>query len=325
MRIAVPATGSELADQATAYSTVVQACLSSPNCVSITSWGADDTTSWIAYSGYFPGDGAATLFDVNFQPKPAYTAVMNTLRTAALAVTTAPTLTATAVVNAASYSKNGVAPGEIVTLFPNNVGPATLTGTGLDASGKVLTEVADTRVLFSGIAAPIIYATKNQVAAVVPYELAGSDSTEVQVEYKGVLSVAVTVPVLAAVPGIITTNSQGTGQAVALNQNGSANSAANPAARGSIVTLYATGEGQRNPGGVTGALPGANDAPVLPVSMTVGGVAAALPYAASAPGFIGMMQVDVTVPQTAPTGAAVPLELIVGTAKSPASVTIAVK
>jgi uncharacterized protein (TIGR03437 family) len=325
MRIAVPATGSELAAQATAYSLVVQACLDSPNCVSITSWGADDTTSWIAYSGYFPGDGAATLFDVNFQPKPAYTAVMNTLRTAALAVTTAPTLTASAVVNAASYAKNGVAPGEIVTLFPNNVGPATLTGTGLDASGKVLTEVADTRVLFDGIAAPIIYATKNQVAAVVPYEIAGQESTEVQVEYKGIQSVAVTVPVLAAVPGIIAVNSQGTGEAVALNQGGGTNSAANPAARGTVVTLYATGEGQRNPAGVTGVLSGANDAPVLPVSMTVGGVPAQLTYAASAPGFVGMMQIDVTIPANAPTGAAVPLQLIVGTAKSPASVTLAIK
>jgi endo-1,4-beta-xylanase len=324
MRIALPATSSELADQATAFSTVVQACLQSPNCVSITSWGADDTTSWITYSGYFPGQGAATMFDVNFQPKPAYTAVINRLRTAALAVSTAPTLTAAAIVNAASYSKNGVAPGEIVTLFPNNVGPATLTGTGLDASGKVLTEVAETRVLFSGIAAPIIYATKNQVAVVVPYELAGSDSTEVQVEYKGILSVSVTVPVLAALPGIITTNSQGTGQAVALNQDGSVNSAANPAKRGSIVTLYATGEGQRNPPGVTGALPGANDAPVLPVSLTVAGVAANLTYAASAPGFIGMMQIDLTIPQAASTGAA-QLELTVGTAKSPSGVTIAIQ
>jgi uncharacterized protein (TIGR03437 family) len=325
VRIALPATSSELADQATAFSIVVQACLNSPNCVSITSWGADDTTSWIANSGYFPGYGAATLFDVNFQPKPAYTAVMDTLRTAAQAVTTAPTLTATAIVNAASYAKNGVAPGEIVTLFPNHVGPSTLTGTGLDASGKVLTEVAGTRVLFSGIAAPIIYAAKNQVAAVVPYELAESDSTQVQVEYNGIFSIAVTVPVLRSVPGIITTNSQGTGQAVALNQDGSANSAANPAARGTIVTLYATGEGQRNPPGVTGALPGANDAPVLPVSLTVGGATANLTYAASAPGFIGMMQIDLTVPQSAPTGASILLVLTVGAAQSPTGVTIAVK
>src|ERR1035441_4739865 len=45
MRIPVPVTTTGLADQASAFSTVVQACLDSPNCVSITVWGADDTTS----------------------------------------------------------------------------------------------------------------------------------------------------------------------------------------------------------------------------------------------------------------------------------------
>jgi len=52
-----------------------------------------------------------------------------------------------------------------VVLFPVNVGPPTLTGTGLDASEKVLTEVGATRVLFDGVASPMIYATRNQVAA----------------------------------------------------------------------------------------------------------------------------------------------------------------
>jgi len=185
--------------------------------------------------------------------------------------------------------------------------------------------VANTRVLFDGIPAPIIYAAKNQVAAVVPYEVAGEESTAVQVEYNGILSIAVTVPVVESVPGLITAKSQGTGQAVAKNADGSNNSASNAAARGTIVTLYATGEGQRSPAGVTGVPSAANDAPVLAVSLTVGGVAAPLTYAASAPGFIGLMQIDATLPQSAPTGAAVPLELTVGSAKSPAGVTIAVK
>ena len=61
MRIPVPATASGLADQATAYTTVVQVCLMSPNCVSITVWGADDAVSWIPTSGYFHGHRARLL------------------------------------------------------------------------------------------------------------------------------------------------------------------------------------------------------------------------------------------------------------------------
>jgi uncharacterized protein (TIGR03437 family) len=322
VRIPLPVTSGELGDQATAFSTAVQACLDSPNCVGIAVWGADDAVSWIP--GAFPGYGAATLFDANFQPEPAYTAVMNTLRAAALAVHTAPALTAAAVTNGADYANKGVAPGEIVTLFPSNAGAATMANLGLDASGNVLTLIGGTRVLFDGVAAPMIYAAKNQVAAVAPYEIAGESSTQVQVEYNGIRSVAVTVPVLAGVPAIITVNSQGTGQAAALNQDNSLNSASNPAARGSIVTIWATGEGQRNPAGVTGVPAPAYDAPVLPASVTVGGVAASLPYAAASPGYVGLMQINLTVPPSAPTGAAVPVQLTIGTIASP-SVTIAVK
>jgi endo-1,4-beta-xylanase len=326
MRIPLPVTSAGLADQASAFSTVVQACLDSPNCVSITVWGADDTTSWIPYFPYYPGYGAATLFDEHFQPKPAYTSVMNTLRKAALAVPSAPKLTAPAVTNAASYAAKGVAPGEIVVLFPTNVGPASFAGNSLDAAGKVVTMIAGTRVLFDGIAAPMIYAAKNQVSAVVPYEIAGQSSTQVQVEYNGIRSVAVTVPVLPAVPGILTANSSGTGQAVAVNQDGSLNSAANPAARGSVVILYATGEGQRNPAGLTGVPAPANASPVMsPATLTVGGAAATLGYAASAPGFIGLMQINLTVPAATTTGASVPVVLTIGTAQSPSGVTIAIK
>ena len=100
--------------------------------------------------------------------------------------------------------------------------------------------------------------------------------------------------------------------------------ASNPAARGTIVVLYATGEGQRNPAGVTGVPAPAYDPPALPVTVTVGGSQASLPYAASAPGYVGLMQIDLIVPQNAPAGPAVPVTLAIGTIQSP-SVTIAVK
>jgi endo-1,4-beta-xylanase len=79
--IQLPASTADLANQTTVFTTTVQACLDSPNCVGISVWGADDAESWIPAA--YPGYGAATLFDANFGPKPAYTAVMDTLREAA--------------------------------------------------------------------------------------------------------------------------------------------------------------------------------------------------------------------------------------------------
>ena len=94
------------------------------------------------------------------------------------------------------------------------------------------------------------------MSAIVPYNVAGKASTQMQVEYLGMLSDPVTVPVAAAVPGLFTKDFSGTGQGAIVNQEGSLNSAANPAARGSIVSLYATGEGETNPSGIDGMLGG---------------------------------------------------------------------
>jgi endo-1,4-beta-xylanase len=73
VRLPLPATASELATQATDYQTVLSACVSNPNCAAFLTWDVSDADSWIP--GAFPGFGAATLFDAQFQPKPAYSAL----------------------------------------------------------------------------------------------------------------------------------------------------------------------------------------------------------------------------------------------------------
>ena len=90
-----------------------------------------------------------------------------------------------------------------------------------------------------------------QVSAIVPYQVGAS--TSVRVEYQLRSSAAVAVPVAASAPGIFAYG--GTSRAVVVNQDYTFNSDANPAARGDVVTLFATGEGQTSPAGVTGKMP----------------------------------------------------------------------
>ena len=91
---------------------------------------------------------------------------------------------------------------------------------------------------------------------------------DVQVEYKGVRSEAVTAPVLASRPGIFSLDGSGQGQGAILNEDGSLNSPSNPALRGSIITIYATGGGEAAPGVVDGQiLSGVLPRTSLPVSV----------------------------------------------------------
>src|ERR1039457_4369665 len=79
-RITLPATSANLTQQATDFSNVVKDCLGVSRCVGVTQWAVGDADSWVP--GTFSGQGAATMFDQNYNPKPAFTAVQNTLAAA---------------------------------------------------------------------------------------------------------------------------------------------------------------------------------------------------------------------------------------------------
>jgi uncharacterized protein (TIGR03437 family) len=193
----------------------------------------------------------------------------------------------TAVENAASFAAGAVSPGEILSIF----------GSGFSS------DMNATKVLFDGTAAPLLFASASQINLVAPYEIQGKTSTSVHVEINGAASNAQALAVAAAAPGVF----------IVLNHDYTINSATNPAAQGSTIVLYATGEGQTNPPGVDGKM--ANNVfpkPMLPVSLTVGGKNAVPLYAGAAPSFIaGAMQINVKLPAGL-AGASLPLVVNIG-------------
>jgi uncharacterized protein (TIGR03437 family) len=233
------------------------------------------------------------------------------------------------VTNAASYLGGVVSPGEMVAVYGTGLGPAQLSGITLDSSGLVSTQYSGNAVMsvrFNGIAAPLVYTSSTAIAVMVPYEITGS-TAQVTVTYQGQTSAPFTVNVAAASPGIFTSDATGAGQAVVLNnyENHTLNSAAQPAAQGSSIILYATGAGQTWPEGVDGKLGAAPlPIPILPVRVTIGGVPAWVQYAGGVLGQVaGMMQLIVVVPSGI-SGSAVPVVIQIGDAASQSGVTMAV-
>ena len=230
-----------------------------------------------------------------------------------------------AIVHAASAKAGSIAPGEIVVIYGDRLGPNALVTASVDDAGYVQTQNNGTSVTFNGFAAPIVFASSAVVAAVAPYEISGPD-VQVILEYQGQLSAPFSVSTTAATPAIFTANASGTGQAAAVNLDGSLNDPAHPTPIGNSLIFFVTGEGQTSPAGIDGKpaqvpLP----APLGHVSVTIGGQSAFVQYAGGAPGEVaGLMQVNVVIPSGIQPGNSVPLSIKVGDAQSPEGVTIAI-
>jgi quinohemoprotein ethanol dehydrogenase len=243
-----------------------------------------------------------------------------------------PCLSVTGVTGSATVRSTAVAPGQLVSFFGNGIGPASAAafpffpGMGPDSGAlfpffpPVPTSLGDTQVYFNGVAAPVLFAQANQVNAIVPFEvLQQGDTANVQISHSGQMTQSVTVSVVKKQPGIFTTAGTGSGQAIVQNADGTLNSPSNLAAKGSTISILATGSGQNTP-----ILPDGTFAtddsnrPRLRITVLIGGIGAEVVSARVPVGFFaGLIQVDVRVPAGAPSGSAVSLELGVGDVLSP--------
>jgi uncharacterized protein (TIGR03437 family) len=226
-----------------------------------------------------------------------------------------------------------VVPGEIVTLFGSSIGPSETVRLRLTEDRRLATTLADTRILFNGVPAPLLYVSDKQSSVIVPYAVAGRTSVDVRVEYRGVRSEPVTVPVLASRPGIFSLDSTGLGQGAILNEDGTVNSPSNPAERGSVITIFGTGGGEAAAGVVDGeiisdVLPRTS----LPVSVFFARglyeewAQGEVLHAGGSPGSVaGLLQLNVRVPLNSGTGDKLPFALIIGSHWTVYQVTIAVR
>jgi uncharacterized protein (TIGR03437 family) len=149
------------------------------------------------------------------------------------------------------------------------------------------------------------------VAVQAPTSLTTGGLTQIKVTSSSGSSLPIPLIASTANPGVFTYEAGGGGQAKATNQDGSPNGDGSilgtdkPAAPGSVISVYATGLGAVNPSVAAGAVsPSSPLSPtVSPVTAYIAGRAATVTFAGLAPGTIGVYQVNLIVPLTAPSGA----------------------
>jgi uncharacterized protein (TIGR03437 family) len=201
------------------------------------------------------------------------------------------------VVSGASFYGGALAPGEIVSLFGTGIGPNEPAHGAFDATGKLATSVGGVSVEFDGRPAPLFYVGEGQINAQVPFEVSGHASTLVRVQFQDAAAQAI-LPVAAARPEIFGTRDQ----VCVYDEHGTANDFEHPAARGSVIVAYGTGQGLVRPALATGAPGSADPLNRAAVTARIGGVAANVEFAGLTPGLVGLLQLNIKVPDSAPTG-----------------------
>jgi uncharacterized protein (TIGR03437 family) len=213
---------------------------------------------------------------------------------------------------AASISKTGISPGEILTLYgqnfgknpaaPSYLGPTQLTTKTETIPGIVDTSLEGTQVLFNGIPGPMIFTSDGQIAAVVPYEIANQSTVSVVVSYLGQQTSPIQFNVVPVTPGLFTLNDTGQGDgAIVRYSDGTLIGVSNPAAPGDILELYGEGYGVASPNTslpdgtiVTTTLP----LPAATTVLLIDGQPVNTLYAGGAgDDFNGKMQINFTLPQ----------------------------
>ena len=244
------------------------------------------------------------------------------------------------VVNAASFQAGvPVGLGAIATMFSVAIAPDINV-----ASGNTWpTTFSNRQILINdSLPAPIYSLTPQQASFQVPSNSpVGSDRIAMRTADTGELIAGGTLLISAAAPGIFTITQNGSGQGAIVNQDGTVNSTSNPAAKGSVISIYGTGQGPTSPavpdGTTAPGLPGAAYTVAVPTSdgtacvtnqpsmcvafggTTFGGVQ----YSGLAPGYIGLWQINVQVPANAATGNLQLRVLVNGTPSN--TVTVAVR
>ncbi len=204
------------------------------------------------------------------------------------------------VVSAASFAPDPtpVAPGSLVSMFGLDLTPAT----AFAASQPLPRELAGVQVLVGGIAAPLLAVaasddSSSQIHFQIPVELAGVTYADVVVDNNGLFGAPQGIRIWPALPALFTSTMTGTGTAVALHGDFEPVTPERPTTPGETILLYATGLGETRPSQVSGE-PAAGAAPVTGnVTVTIGGRSATVHHAGAAPGFVGLYQINVTVPE----------------------------
>ena len=212
--------------------------------------------------------------------------------------------------NGASFGQ-AYAPGAVLTIFGSNLGDATWVASTVPLPGQV----SGFSVTIAGVNAPLYYVSPTQLNVQIPYETPVNQPSVVTVNNNG-RTASTTLTVASAAPGLFTDVSGAIVPTATVT-------------RGGVLTLYLTGVGAVSPAMATGAAPptgtpvGLLPVPVQATTVTIGGVptgAGSILFDGIPTALVGVAQINLRIPATAPLGAQPIVVAIGGVPSAPATI-----
>ena len=229
-----------------------------------------------------------------------------------------------AIVNSASFAAEPVAPGQIVSIFGLGLGPEELSVLDAGDDGVVDEDLGGTLVLFDGIPAPLLSSFRGQINTIVPVAVKGDD-VELRVLHLGKQSAPFPVPLGPAAPALFTLDGSGSGQAAAINTDGTLNGPSNAARRGTVIQLYGTGGGPTITALGDGVIAGSNAQLAATVTVLIDGEEAGVDFVGVPAGLVnGVIQLNARIPHGIGLGPR-DVTVIIEGIRSSGGVTIAIK
>jgi len=259
----------------------------------------------------------AGVYDLNGDGKPDIIGYATTGLGLLLNTTVLPGTTAA--VNGASFVPNSpLTGGAIASIFGNGYA-----STNTYASAIPLPATLDgVSVTIGGFPAPLLFAGPKQINLQVPWEVSGTNA-DVVVTANGTVLPPYSATLAPYSPAVFTTQS-GIGQAIAINPDGSLADQNHPAKVGEPLVILATGLGAVTPPAVDGAnsIDTERDTVTKP-KILIGGAEAQVLFSGLSPQFVGLNQINVTVPQVQ--AGVQPLQISLAGVVTSEKVTIAVQ
>jgi uncharacterized protein (TIGR03437 family) len=220
-----------------------------------------------------------------------------------LAVGNTPQIAEGGVVSAASFAGPALTPGGIYSVFGSRL--TNFFGIAGAAAIPLPTSIENSSVRINGILVPLFatagLAGLEQINFQAPWELAGQSVASIVVENNGIASSPLQVNVLTAQPGVFTVD--GTVGIFIHSATGELVTAQNPAKKGEVLVAYLTGLGpvtNQPPTGFAAGVP-LSETTNTPI-VIIGGLNATVKFSGLTPSLVGLYQINLEVPPTAPSG-----------------------